>query len=155
MARKKKDTTDEERMVQDLHLVEHELQTLKAENADVFEQFSNLVERRNDIVAACRDLVKTRAEASFEPEELGPFVARPVVTDEWDLDAVEKVLSDEEFETAVRIDYKLRGGNASRTFLRTLERSTYPELAKYRKAVISRTNVEGPKAMDVRELEKE
>lgn len=144
--KKKNDTL--ETMAGDVRSAELEISKLVDANATIFRELTRLVDKYNTVAVAFHSEIKESARASQKAVSAGGYTAKPTVGPEWDLDAVERVVADEEFHMAVKIEYKLKTGGIGDSILRSLM-DKYPELKKLRSEKVSKVTAPEPKPIEL------
>ena len=131
------------------------LKKFVAENNAVLAKFRTLAGQYNDMTNALRDQVKSVCKESRARSQIGPFSTTVSGGTEPNLDALEEIVSDDEFRTVVDIKYKLKGegGKAGKQALAKLREQYGDRLKGLDVAVDPRVTVHGPKPLDLGEIE--
>jgi len=128
-------------LIDDLNFAKEELQRFAEDNQSAIGVYLTLLDNYDAALKSVEDAAKAQAAENGEPVTIGPVTMKPEFRPQWDLDEVAEVLDDNDFDLAVRVEYKLRTLSADKTdgdaILRRLMEK-YPALEKLRTMRLNR-----------------
>lgn len=135
----------------DFERAQSDLKQFLQNNKDMIDKFMDLVDVYNSTRSVVVKELKLESEREGGPRTQGPFSTTLRHEEVWDLDRVEEIISPEEFNFAVKIEYKLHPNGVGNTVLSNLT-DKYPALRGLHRRVIKSTPVTGPKEIDLGEI---